>query len=283
MNTTKAIAYGLLGLVIFIAAMFGLGAGRGNWEERRFSCAPEGVDEIFVSAKNIRVVVEPGSGSEIEVTYHVSDRVVFSESFAQGRMSLVQENVPGRWFGWDWGLNKRPELTVRIPAGWEAAGDFRTTNGSLNAEGLNFTQLRLTSSNGSIKARSLTVTGEIKLKTSNSSIALEAAKCGSADLDTSNSSIKVHNVITDEITAKTSNSSIAFDRVTCARANLTTSNSSIRTSLTGTPDDYSVTVHTSNSSIHVGGAKVGNGTHGSGGKAIRLRTSNGSIRVDFTP
>lgn len=133
------------------------------------------------------------------------------------------------------------------------------------------TDLDLTSSNGSLAITD--VRGRLKLRTSNGSVNLVNA-AGDVAADTSNGSVNV---------------TLAGTKWDGEGLDVSTSNGSVRLTM---PDNYNarLVAGTSNGSINVGfpitvSGNIGGRRHdidttiGSGGPALRLRTSNGSIRV----
>ena len=130
------------------------------------------------------------------------------------------------------------------------------------------TDVTLRSSNGSLSVTG--VTGAMRLRTSNGSIRLMDVG-GDVEADTSNGSV---------------NATLSGSSWDGAGLNVTTSNGSVRLTL---PDGYNarLVAGTSNGSINVDfpitvRGRIGRDIDtnlGSGGPALRLRTSNGSVRI----
>lgn len=130
------------------------------------------------------------------------------------------------------------------------------------------TDVRLRSSNGSLSVTG--VKGAMRLRTSNGSIRLMDVG-GDVEADTSNGSV---------------NATVSGSSWDGAGLNVTTSNGSVRLTL---PDGYNarLVAGTSNGSINVDfpvtvRGRIGRDIDtnlGSGGPALRLRTSNGSVRI----
>jgi DUF4097 and DUF4098 domain-containing protein YvlB len=142
---------------------------------------------------------------------------------------------------------------------------------SLRIQAPENTNLDLTSSNGSLAATD--VRGRLQLRTSNGSIRL-ANTGGTVTADTSNGSV---------------NATLTGTKWDGEGLDVSTSNGSVRITM---PDNYNarLVAGTSNGSINVGfpitvQGRIGGRNRdidtniGSGGPAIRLRTSNGSISV----
>jgi DUF4097 and DUF4098 domain-containing protein YvlB len=131
------------------------------------------------------------------------------------------------------------------------------------------TDLDLVSSNGSLGVTG--VRGRLKLRTSNGSISLMEV-AGDVRADTSNGSV---------------NASLSGSRWDGAGLDVSTSNGSVRLSV---PESYNarLVASTSNGRISVGFPVTVQGrinrdidtTLGSGGAPIKVRTSNGSVRVE---
>jgi DUF4097 and DUF4098 domain-containing protein YvlB len=133
------------------------------------------------------------------------------------------------------------------------------------------TDLTLTSSNGSLSASD--VRGRLRLRTSNGSIRLMDVG-GDVEADTSNGSV---------------NATLSGSTWDGAGLSVSTSNGSVRLMV---PENYNarLVAGTSNGSINVGFPVTVQGnlrrgrdidtTLGSGGPTIRVRTSNGSVRLE---
>ena len=113
------------------------------------------------------------------------------------------------------------------------------------------------------------------ITTSNARIAADDTNAGKMlKMVTSNGSISAVNVSAPKFIAHTSNGSIKVQGINSGEITIATANGSIAGTIPGRMEDYAITSKTSN-----GKNNLPNGT--AGAKKLDVRTSNGSISVDF--
>jgi Toastrack DUF4097 len=165
--------------------------------------------------------------------------------------------------------NLRVNVTfdVHLPAGVKVT-DVETTNGNLDLRG-EFATARVGTTNGAIVLQGCR--GDVRAGTTNGDVDVDGAE-GRIEVETTNGSITIRNAVPkDGLDAGTTNGGITLllaapDKVN-ADLRLETTNGHIET-------DIPVTLDRLTKSRHSLEARLG-----SGGPAIRLSTTNGSIRI----
>ncbi len=193
-----------------------------------------------------------------------------------------------RRFSWFFNGGRSASVHYQLKLPRQLNVDVRTSNGRLNASGLEGDQL-FRSTNGRIEVQE--VTGTLEAKTTNGRINVTGAS-GRVNLLTTNGTIRANN-LKGSIRAKTTNGSIraSFQDSPEDEVNLGTTNGSVRLTLpAGTNAD--LLARTTNGSVttefpvmmRVEGEikerpKRVEGKLGSGGVLLDLSTTNGSIRI----
>ncbi|MBI4487231.1 MAG: DUF4097 family beta strand repeat protein [Acidobacteria bacterium] len=197
----------------------------------------------------------------------------------------VADGTPG--WGISWHHNWR---SARLIASVPAASNIlaNSGDGSIDIERVSGT-IDLRSGDGSIRARELT--GDLKAHTGDGSIKL-ADVDGSLDIDTGDGSVVVSGKFTT-VRARTGDGSVTVEAAPGSAAaadwNITTGDGSVTLAL---PDGFGgeLDAHTGDGRIHMQDISVSNttgrigrntfrGTIGSGGRALRVRTGDGSITL----
>lgn len=164
-------------------------------------------------------------------------------------------------------IERAPRISVDGPRAMNREG----WHVSFRVQAPESTNVEFTTSNGSLAATG--IRGQLRLRTSNGSIALTDV-AGDVQAETSNGSV---------------NATLSGTRWDGEGLDISTSNGSVRL---GVPENYNARIiaSTSNGSLNFGFPITVSGnlggrrrdvdtTIGSGGPTIRLRTSNGSVRV----
>jgi len=137
-------------------------------------------------------------------------------------------------------------------------------------------------SNASVSAKSLSAQ-DIKLHTSNGAVRVNDVEANLLDLRSSNGAIELKAVVAKGIVAKTNNGVIRLDRVKADSIEGKSSNGAIIGLIGGLRDEFSIKVNTSNGKVVINGKEKGKSyDEGDGTKMIKLETSNGWIRLDFS-
>lgn len=257
------LAGGLLMFIAFAAGGFRLEgfSKNGPWEEETFTVPAGEVSALYLSTQDFDVALSPYDGSDIEIRYYVNEALGYDQSFADGLLSLaMQPRDSNSWLWWlDMNFDFHDHIVqVRIPRDHVLAAELWSSNAGVSVNSLGFTQLFVKTSNGPVTLERVSCSGEVSLKSSNGALALSG-------------------VTATRLNLKTSNGSIRFDGIAFEQAELITSNNSITGSLPDPEAAYSLTADTSNGRIDAGSL-----WH-TGPQRLRLKTSNGSIRVSFGP
>ena len=182
--------------------------------------------------------------------------------------------------------NRAASAVVDVPP--EAALDLRTSNGNVSSGGI-AGPIQVGTSNGAVRLSE--VVGGATVRTSNKEVEIDGS--GAFDVETSNAAI----VLRGEgatVRARTSNATVDFDgTLSDAPQSLETSNESIYVRLPAGAS-FGLDAQTSGGAhvvvtgfdVRTSGAVGGDtlqGTIGTGGPAITLRTSNANIEVRSLP
>ncbi|MDH4197011.1 MAG: DUF4097 family beta strand repeat-containing protein [Candidatus Aminicenantes bacterium] len=156
---------------------------------------------------------------------------------------------------------------VHLPAGIKVA-DVETTNGNLDLRG-EFASARVGTTNGGIVLEGCR--GEVRAGTTNGTIEVDGAE-GRIEVESTNGDIQIRNALPkDGLDAETTNGNITLNLAAPDKIN---ADLSVRTTNGHIETDVPVTLHRLTKSRHSLEARIG-----AGGPAIRLSTTNGSIRI----
>jgi len=216
------------------------------------------VQRIVVEDSNKAIRISALTSTDIRVNYYEGHHESYELQVEDGTL-YVKSLVDRKWYDtllsfYD---STVPVLNLYLPP--DFGGD-----------------ISLTTSNGNIEVLGALETGALTLCSSNGSISLTDTTAQSLTAVTSNSPIELSRVTADEgISLTGSNSGLTLQNVDCAALTLQTSNGSISGELVGRAEDYTVVEsHTSNGSNR-------NPARPGGERQLHLRTSNGSIKVEF--
>ncbi len=209
---------------------------------------------------------------KVEINDDGTLRVKYNEGARfrdRGRNRDIFELINGIW-------KERKPLILYVPESLSVKITAHTTNGSLNAEDINPSELELESSNSTIHAKHINC-GRLVLRTSNAAIKADDLLAVKAEIATSNGKISITKAVCKEqIKVKTSNGAIHFDEIDSYDVTLKTSCGGIHGTLTGRALDYSSDCETSNGSCNI------RFINPQANRKLFARTSNASINVDFT-
>ncbi len=259
-----------VGIVISLAgfAMAGFNVDnldtRGPFESKSFSpLAEQGASAVdVVRAVELRDVnhaieVVPSTDGEWRVDYYERGDEGYDVG-VDGSGTLFARFVDKRpWYKmFSFGISTiNVKLVLHVPVGTSVPMALSTINGKVNIENVNM--------------KSLTA------KTTNGPITLADIECQSdASLRTTNGAINLKRLSVNAITAHTTNGPISLDAVSAQTGEYTTTNGAVRGTLTGAPEDYTVSSRTTN-----GRNKLTDG--GRGARTLTIRTTNGPIDVTF--
>lgn len=223
----------------------------------------------------------------------------------------------------NWFTDDRTTVYLNVPAGTEWVLRLGSENGDISLTDLGpLSDLTLNTENGDITLDGLDV-GILSADTENGGVNLTDLTCSSADLRTTNGrirllhvasgAIQVHDVngditlndvealsiegtntngrydftdvvVSGAIDVSTTNGNIEMIRITTSDLSCLTTNGSIDVSLYGVYENYRAYFQSVTGSVTVDGESEGEGTHHeSMTDSVSLRTTSGSIDLDFLP
>lgn len=295
------------------------GYGETPWEEVKENFSLHQISTIKTNIDNRSIIIEETTDNEIRVEYSTSEKNKVECSVSGSELSIDSVSA-FRFFSFDWLYfpKKSTKVIISVPSSYKGSFDLDTSNASIQVNGFkSLKDVVLKSSNGKIEFKNASCE-TLSCKTTNSSITLSDVNCDgkvytkssngtitlnnvsakdeietdtsngritftncSSDSDitatSSNGAIELENVVSQRLLyAKTSNGAIRISEIDGKTIRLKAGNSSIRGDVAGKMSDYSIISDTSN-----GKNNLPNGTKGSGGKTLDVKTSNGSIEITF--
>jgi len=240
---------------------------------RHLDANPATVRELRVIDHNNGIQLEPSEDDRIHIRWTENANHKYEVTGEQGVLTLAhqQPDFLERMFG----ASRREKVVVQLPSGFGGYVNMKTSNSSIKADTLHLCgKVELTTSNSKIEVETL-VAGQLICATSNSKLTCDTVQAETIDLRTSNSTLAVNSTQAKTLQARTSNGSLKAECVDALNVTLQTSNGSISGELVGRAEDYTVVEsHTSNGSNR-------NPARPGGERQLHLRTSNGSIKVEF--
>lgn len=263
----------ITGLFLFGAFYFingGSVPGSADEEYEQFDVTYDDLfDSINLLMSNRSVYVHASDTDQIRIVYYQSQRDYFEIDTTTSTLKVENQTEPRITFGWFWWIQNQEVLDVHLYLPIDSLYDLevRSSNGKITVDQL--TQLgkvELRSSNGELTIKNVPQIQELRLVTSNGAITLQNVSItNSSNLTTSNGKIKLTQVETHNMIA-------------------TTSNGGIETMIVGAKENYKIDVSTSNGSIYLDDLKIGNQViNPTKTNLLRLKTSNGTIRIQFQP
>jgi hypothetical protein len=270
-----------------------------DWQPR-FLSAVEGKVPLESGIKRVQIHIPSG---KVDITGTTDEQITYKGELGSNAstQAIADENIKSNWrvqkngdtlelvlmqVGPKWNLftifdwtQKKPHLEVQIPQ--SLLTRIETSNGSVHVTDMNGDS-DIKSSNGAITA--INIKGNVKADTSNGSGTFTDI-AGSLNIQTNNGSLTLKN-ITGTVVAESSNGSIKGSSVINGKWNLVTSNGRITLAV---PKNSNASIEADTSNGKIGGDfewKKGDKTHltgtmGSGENKISLKSSNGSIDVNF--
>ena len=254
----------------FVGVRGGKRAGSAEPQEQLYVF--DGIQRVVLDESNTSVRVTKSPDGQVHLRCQESDDFYFDIQNQTGVLTLTRRSKPSLNFGWSVSM----ETELQVPDGLEL--NLETSNSRITAEGLNARSLRCVTSNGSVQCSDCASGGDLTVKTSNAGVTLtDCAAAQDLTVKTDNGSVTLTRCDAgNETEARTSNSAIAVEGLTAGqRIRLETSNASVRGTLPGRIADYTVESHTSNGSNSLPES------YGRGAVELSVKTSNGSIRLEF--
>lgn len=284
--TVVLISVLILAVTAFVAIMIALSGFRYllpdvapvRLVDRHYESATEPLSELTITLRNRPVNIRMDQGSTIRLDWNETEFEPVQVQENGGTLSVdARENTSWRArFGWLWGYALRP-MEVTIPSTFKGRIDLYTSNGPVKLDSLDLDgPVSIRTTNGGITVQDLTVTAGLELTTSNGAITAKDIRADSAYLVTSNGRIQADRMLAMDLSLKTSNGPIECAAIAGDSIRMETSNGNIRGTIRGRAEDYTITSQTSN-----GKNSLENLT-GQGTKTLTVKTSNGSIEIDFT-
>ena len=279
----------------------------GDYQQMIFSCPAEQLRAVRLECNEMPIQVKPAEGNEAKLIYYTCENDPYEAEMQNGVLTLQSadggNSRKGRFslsilggiikLGWN---KPTPTVELFLPPdalvdllahtgncsikvnGMNALcdTDLKTTNSRIALESVTCMRLEARTTNARIVLEQVNAKQNIQCTTTNSRIESHQVHCGgNITLATSNSRITAEaTAARGELSLTTSNSSMDINALSADAITLRTSNGSISGTLPGRMSDWAIKSSTSNGSNSLP-------TDQPGPKPLRVRTSNGSIRVRF--
>ncbi len=291
-----------LGLVFGGFAMSGFDTNVFSWtvssEGKTYQASSE-ITSLQIDDENMSIQFVRSQSDRIEITYVTSGRETYEFIESGQTLQVKKENMGPRymrWFGWvNFGWTRIRGLTVALPAGFSGPIDAKTTNGQIRIQDQDLEALTLQSRNGQIEVEGVSSRQGMWLKTTNARIRLLDSGAPDIQIETSNAEVVIRNVASQILQATTSNArmdlsamsenrqiflrstngSLFLNEVGADVLDAQTSNARILATVYGREEDFDIDVESRNGNVNIPNRS------NPGRPRLKLRTSNGSIEVEF--
>ncbi|WP_321383825.1 DUF4097 family beta strand repeat-containing protein [uncultured Enterococcus sp.] len=234
-------------------------SGGSSYKEKHYEGTGD-VQTLEIADDNIKInVVGVSSEQPLTIDYYESKNVTYTINDDNNKLSIKKKKQSFGWnifslFNWNF---EDIEVTVQVP-------ENQLKNLTVKTE------------NGKIVVENLTV-GEAKLKTTNGKLLLEDTQAkNSLKLETTNGKVEMANVQAKDIKIDTTNAKITFDQLLVEDSfKAETTNGKISGTIEGSQRDFKIDSKTTNGDNSLSNSE-------SGSKDLKLKTTNGAIRVDFS-
>ena len=276
-----------------------------NDPQKEIRKSAENVSELVVKAREQRVHVISGDTDEIVLRYRIEEGDIYQLHEENGVLMLEHTHRPvssykldpkqltvdnfldeiGKFIG---SINLGNVLKINgiggetrcievlVPRAFKGKISIQSSNARVTAKDIScMDEVKMHTSNARIVVENVVV-HKLNAVTSNARVVLEDVYVREQlNAVTSNGRIAAQKTISDgDMHLRTSNSSVRIEDVDAKCLTIKTSNASVSGTLRGTAADYMIESSTSN-----GKNNLENG--GSGEKQLTVRTSNGSIVMEF--
>lgn len=240
----------------------------------------ESISNIDIKSTHAKISILPTNEPEIKVSFkYSSDNEKLITEVKDTTLSIqVKNNF------WDFiNLNffkKISSVVVYLPENNYKSLKANSSNGSIKIEDVNINDINMKSSNGKLQLNDVTADA-INMNGFNGSIVLDHVHAKQTNFKTSNGAVRVK-YVQGEINGSTKNGSVTFltDEFT-SPVSLQTSNGKIKALTETEPNDVMFDLRSSNGKVRVFGESDWIPSIGNGKNIIQLRSSNGSITVDY--
>jgi len=283
----------LIGLGLVIALNIVIGSNNFDFygDEQEYVFHEETLDldsfsVIIADLENRKISITPSEDDQVHISYYASeaDNITFT---SLGDTLTVESVVKWyRHFMFNMWFFQSPTVylfSIELPEEMIISTVLETSNGQIDCSDLTFDSLTLDTSNGDIDLENV-IADDMTISTSNGALSFTNVLVnGTIDGGTSNGRITSEGLSAENIELSTSNGNVTLNNVTADDLDCYTSNSSITLNLSGTFDDYSLSMTTSNGKYYLNGDQViTNSYHDLLPNKIVLISSNGNISVNFS-
>lgn len=290
-NVAKNFMYIGLALIVMSIVMMGFNFDKiidsisknAEYETKEIEVEAGNLNNIVIKSINADVKVVPTNEDKIKITYYETKYLKYEQNNDGNTFSLEGEQkgiFPFSWFFF-W---KSKTMKIEVPLSLVLDFNIKTSNGKMEVNNLDFSNLEFRTSNGSIELTDVDSSNDITLNTSNGSVIFKQVTAKDLiDMRTSNGSINLDNVNSSIINGHSSNGRIVFDSLKATDITFRTSNGRIEGNVVGENKDYAKYMRTSNGHVTIDGNRVDKTYQADRDKnqKVDLSTSNGSIDLEF--
>ena len=260
--------------LIFFAYQFFAGSSF----EKKLYTSTQAVSNLEIIDRNTPVTITAVDANQpLTITYYENKANTYTLEKVDNQLTVTKQKPKYWWFHFSWvHFNKNTEIIAQVPTNQLQSLNVQTSNGPIAVDGLELTDATFKSSNGKIMLQDLKASQTISSQTSNGKLTLRNIQADKIESHTSNGKIELADLAFSTGTFETSNGKVAFDKLDATDSlNLKSSNGKITGSLVGNQKDFKIKAKTSNGKNNLVDSMNGE-------KELNIRTSNGTIDVQFT-
>lgn len=252
----------------------GFNSKNNNYVERTYECMGD-IDSIRVEERSEHLTVKSGDVDKVTVScYDNKDNEIYNIEEKDGKLSVIKTEKKGfHFFEIDF-TDKSTVIT--LPHDYKCGLDLNASSGGMDLTDITGSDIKIRNSSGSIKI-SNTTGDSLSAENTSGSITLENVTSGS-DITVSNTSgsIKLENVTADgDVNAGGSSGSIKLDNLNAAgNINIKNTSGSIRGTIKGKQSDFKIKAEVTSGSCNLANSD-------SGSRDLNIKTTSGSIKIDF--
>ena len=258
--------------------------------ENSFTPLPARLENISVRTTSISVIIQTAPAGETPGIHLVN---VNPESLEAGDGITIDTRRAERtgwsiWlFNWNFTAARR-EIRIYLPANAELNEvSVRSTSGSVQIDGLSAENITTDSTSGSLRLNNLQAQ-TLYARAVSGSIRGENINISSGEINSTSGSISFGEITWNTLDARSTSGSVRFSdaRIQDAatgRTSLRSTSGSVHLELREPAAYFSYNMSTTSGTARVNGNNRGRGTStgGTGAHEITLRTTSGSVRLDF--
>jgi DUF4097 and DUF4098 domain-containing protein YvlB len=269
----------LIGVLGIAALTFLSSVGNNEMQSKEIKISDEEFNHVNITTDDTEVHILPANDPHATVEFSKNRDTYDVHAEIEGdTLAISAEAHWISWFNFDFLFPTSSMLTLHLPEELYDSLQIETSNGRIQVDNMQTTDINLKTSNGQIRV-SNTESSAITTTTSNGRVILEDVK-GDIFSEASNGRITLEDV-EGNLSAKTSNGQISLVTEHLDRPiDFETSNGRIHIQTDNEPANTILDVQTDNGEVTIFGSSNWDTVVGNGDNLIKLRTNNGRVLVE---